>query len=450
MLDAAVPPVGRARHDRTPHDGAALRVAISTSVVVSEFVDVGAVRAELDRLLEPRRASDAITVLGAGADDLESGRAYLAALAPGGWMVPTWPEIYGGRAASAADAAAIARALAEYLTPDLYPYLVGLHVVAPTLLALATPEQCARWLPPLATGDEIWCQLFSEPGAGSDLANVGTRAERDGDEWRLTGQKVWTSRAHYARWGLALARTDPGVVKHAGITAFAVDMGAPGVDIRPLRQMNGDAHFSEVFLDGAVVADADRIGEPGAGWGVARTALANERGGLGPAPAGTGLPIDRLLNQMRSPMGSFARRRAARPRERDAFVESEVTRLTARRARDAVADWYSRPGRIRSEAARQRGAQARDRRRAERARRRRAARRRRMVNPVPHRAVAVDPRRDRRDPTQYRRRARPWSPSGASRRHRPAVERDPALATEPPWTIRRSPSNYATALPTSR
>ena len=160
-------------------------------------------RAELDRLLEPRRATDAITVLGAGADDLESGRTYLAALAPDGWMVPSWPEIYGGRGASPAAAAAIGRALAEYLTPDLYPYLVGLHVVAPTLLALATPEQCARWLPPMATGEEIWCQLFSEPGAGSDLANVGTRADRDGDEWRLTGQKVWTSRGHYSRWGLA-------------------------------------------------------------------------------------------------------------------------------------------------------------------------------------------------------------------------------------------------------
>ena len=302
---------------------------------MSEFVDVGAVRAELDRLLEPRRADDSITVLGAGADDLESGLAYLAALAPGGWMVPTWPESYGGRAASPADAALIARALGEYRTPDLYPYLVGLHVVAPTLLELATPVQCERWLPPLATGDEIWCQLFSEPSAGSDLANVGTRAERDGDEWRLTGQKVWTSRAHYARWGLALARTDPGVVKHTGITAFAVDMGAPGVDIRPLRQMNGDAHFSEVFLDGAVVADADRIGEPGAGWSVARTALANERSGLGPAPAGTGLPIDRLLNGIRARTGP-ALDAPRRDRVARALIESEVTRLTGRRARDAA------------------------------------------------------------------------------------------------------------------
>ena len=294
-------------------------------------VDVAALRAELDQVLTPRRDDAPLVVLGGGSDDLEPGRAYLAALAPGGWIAATWPAEYGGRGLAPGDATVVSRELGRYAAPDLYPYLVGLHVVAPTLLAVATPEQCARWLPPIRTGDEIWCQLFSEPGAGSDLANVSARAVRDGDEWRVTGQKVWTSRGHYSRWGFLLARTNPDVPKHAGITAFAVDMQTAGVDVRPLRQMNGDAHFSEVFLDDVAVPDSDRIGAPGAGWSVARTALANERGAVGIAASGTGLPVDRLLDLARASAEPEAVRRDA---VTAAYVESEVARLTMRRARE--------------------------------------------------------------------------------------------------------------------
>jgi len=154
---------------------------------------------------------------------------------------------------------------------------------------------------------------------------------RDGDEWRVTGQKVWTSRGHYARWGFLLARTDPDVPKHSGITAFAVDMETPGVDVRPLRQMNGDAHFSEVFLDDVVVPDADRIGAPGAGWSVARTALANERGAVGIAASGTGVPVDRLLELARA---GAVEAPVGRDAVAAAYVESEVARLTMVRARE--------------------------------------------------------------------------------------------------------------------
>jgi alkylation response protein AidB-like acyl-CoA dehydrogenase len=297
-------------------------------------VDTQALRAEaraaFSDLLAARRADQPTAVLGAGADDLEPGRVYLEALARGGWAVPTWPRAFGGRDATPEEAGVIGEELARFAVPDLYPYLVGLHVVGPTLLSVARPEQRDRWLPAVARGAEIWCQLVSEPGAGSDLANVGARADRDGDVWRVTGQKVWTSRGAYAHWGFLLARSDPDVPKHVGITAFAVDMRSAGVEVRPLRQMNGDAHFSEVFLDDVVVPDQDRVGEPGHGWSVARTGLANERGALGVVSAGTGVSAGRLAALLRD-------RAAADPvlRSRVAalYTASEVARLTRGRAR---------------------------------------------------------------------------------------------------------------------
>ena len=187
---------------------------------------------------------DTFTVLGAGSDDLEAGRAYLRALADGGWAVPTWPAEYGGLGATPAQAGVVAQELARFDVPDLYPYLIGLAIAGPTLVAHATPEQCSRWLPAIRTGDDIWCQLFSEPDAGSDLASLATRAERDGDQWRITGSKVWTSRAHYSQRGLLLARTDPSVPKHAGITAFALDLLGPD----GIAGEDGDGEWQTLFL----------------------------------------------------------------------------------------------------------------------------------------------------------------------------------------------------------
>jgi alkylation response protein AidB-like acyl-CoA dehydrogenase len=292
------------------------------------------VRAELSARLAPRPPNAPVSVLGAGSDDLEAGRRYLGALAGTGLAIPTWPKEYGGLAASAEEAAVVRGELAAFAVPDLYPYLVGVDLVAPTLIAHGTPEQCARWLPAIATGEEIWCQLFSEPGAGSDLAGLATRAVRDGDEWHVTGQKVWTSRGAYSRYGLLLARHDVAVPKHRGITAFALDLHQRGVDVRPLRQMNGDAHFTEVFVDQARVPDTDRIGGVGEGWRVALTCLSYERGAIGAGGSGGLLDVDRLVALAR------ARGVAADPVVRDTLarlvIDARVMSYTARRARDAA------------------------------------------------------------------------------------------------------------------
>ncbi len=160
---------------------------------------------------------------------------------------------------------------------------IGYGMGAPTLVAHGSDAQRARYLRPLFTGEEIWCQLFSEPGAGSDVASLATTAVRDGDEWIVNGQKVWTTLAHLSRWGMLIARTDPDAPKHKGMTYFVIDMQAPGVEVRPLRQMTGEAEFNEVFMTDVRIPDAERLGDVGEGWRVSLTTLMNERVSIGGA-----------------------------------------------------------------------------------------------------------------------------------------------------------------------
>jgi alkylation response protein AidB-like acyl-CoA dehydrogenase len=239
------------------------------------------VRAFLDGRLAVKAPDEALVIMGAGSDDVETGRAFLATLAEAGLATPGWPARFGGLDATPEQLGIVAAELARFESPDLYPFMVGIGLVGPTLMTHGSAEQLDRWLPGISSGHEIWCQLFSEPDAGSDLAGLAARAERDGDVWHVTGAKVWSSRAHYSKWGLLLARSDPTVAKHAGITAFALDMEAPGVEVRPLTQMNGDTHFNEVFMDRVAIPDADRIGEPGDGWRIAITTLTHERNSIG-------------------------------------------------------------------------------------------------------------------------------------------------------------------------
>jgi alkylation response protein AidB-like acyl-CoA dehydrogenase len=197
-------------------------------------------------------------------------------LAAGGWACPTWPGEWGGRSLPAPFAEIVADELANAGVPGP-PDGVGMHLAAPTILEHGSDDLKRRLLLPIATGETVWCQLFSEPGAGSDLAGLTTRAERDGDDWIVSGQKVWNTGAAHADLGLLLARTDWDVPKHRGITYFAVPMRQPGIEVRPLRQMNGHASFNEVFLDGARVPAGNVIGQVCDGWKVALTTLAHER-----------------------------------------------------------------------------------------------------------------------------------------------------------------------------
>jgi len=212
-------------------------------------------------------------------------REWWARLAESGWGFPTWPEgTYGrGLSGDAARLVAEARRDARVAPP---PAGIAQNLAGPTIVAHGTPEQQARLLPGIVTG-EIWCQLFSEPGAGSDLAGLQTRAERDGDEWVVNGQKVWTSGAHIARYGILIARTDPTVPKHAGLTYFVIEMDQPGIEVRPIREMTGRSIFNEVFLTDARVPAANQIGGLGEGWSVALTTLANERTMLGAGSFGS-------------------------------------------------------------------------------------------------------------------------------------------------------------------
>jgi alkylation response protein AidB-like acyl-CoA dehydrogenase len=211
------------------------------------------------------------------ADEVEYGKKWQAKLAAGRWVGLQWPEEYGGRGASPVQVAIFNMEYAR--SRALQPInRVGINLAGPTLLAHGTDEQKARWLPGILTADELWCQLFSEPNAGSDLASLQTRARRVDGGWLLSGQKVWTSYAQFARWGMCLARTDPEAPKHKGISYLVVDMSTPGIEIRPLVQLPGDAEFNEVFLGDVFVPDDHLVGGLHEGWAVANTTLAHERG----------------------------------------------------------------------------------------------------------------------------------------------------------------------------
>ncbi|WP_306320260.1 MULTISPECIES: acyl-CoA dehydrogenase family protein [unclassified Streptomyces] len=255
-----------------------------------------------------------------------------------------YPEGLGGLDAPRALQAVVEAELEAAGAPDNRPRRngIGLGMAAPTILRYGTDEQKQRFLKPLWLGEEVWCQLFSEPGAGSDLAALGTRAVRDGDDWIVNGQKVWTSNAHNARFAILVTRTDPDVPKHKGMTYFVCDMTDPGVEVRPLRQITGEAEFNEVFLSDVRIPDAHRLGEVGDGWRVAQTTLNNERVSIG----GMRVPREGGL------VGIVAKTWRERPELRThdlhqrlvkLWVDAEVARLTSERLRQQLVAGHPGP-----------------------------------------------------------------------------------------------------------
>ncbi len=243
--------------------------------------DEESLRAECRSWLEANLPWEYGTGLPPRFDDLAGevafGRDWQRRLAEARLVGVTWPPQFGGRGAGPLHHFIVQEELARARAPELVGR-IGVNLVGPTLLAHGTPEQQQRWLPGILTGGELWCQLFSEPDAGSDLAAVRTRAHPVDGGWRLTGQKVWTSYAQFADWGLCLARSDPDRPRHRGISAFVVDMHAAGVEVRPLVQLTGDAEFNEVYFDGAFVPSDQLVGAEHDGWRVSGSTLAHERG----------------------------------------------------------------------------------------------------------------------------------------------------------------------------
>ena len=277
------------------------------------------VRAFLDANAPLRRSSTESAYDGAE-DPVAVAKRWQRLLADNGWATIAWPEAYGGRGATPIQSVIWNQEVSRYVTPDGL-FIIGQGMCAPTLMAYASEAHKQRYLPKIASGEEVWCQLFSEPVAGSDLAGIRTKAEKDGDDWVVNGQKVWTSGAHYSDYGLLITRTDPTVAKHKGLTMFFLDMKSPGVEVRPIKQINGNQDFNEVYFTDVRIPDSQRLGSPGEGWKVALVTLMNERLAVGGG----------LANSVTDVIA------AAKDIETDAGPA-----LSDRANRAQLADWYAR------------------------------------------------------------------------------------------------------------
>ena len=233
-----------------------------------------------------------------GLGEIEASKLWQKRKYDAGWACIRWPEEYGGRGASPIEQVIWNQEEGRFSTPGGV-FGIGQGMAAPTLMAWASEEHKRKHLPPLASGEHIWCQLFSEPAGGSDLAALRTRAEKDGDEWVINGQKIWTSGAHYSDYGIIVVRTDPTVPKHKGLSYFFLDMKSPGIDIRPIKQISGGANFNEVYFNDVRIPDDQRLGAVGQGWQVALTTLMNERLAIGAGGMGGGVGFRQVFNLAR-------------------------------------------------------------------------------------------------------------------------------------------------------
>jgi alkylation response protein AidB-like acyl-CoA dehydrogenase len=258
------------------------------------------------------------------ADEVAFGREWQAKLASGRWVGVAWPEEFGGRGAGPVEHFIVTEELARARAPELVGR-IGINLVGPTVLAHGSPEQQQRWLPNILSARELWCQLFSEPGAGSDLASLSTRADPVDDGWVLNGQKVWTSYAQFADWGVCLARTNPDVPKQQGISYLVVDMSTPGVEVRPLRQITDESEFNEVFFSDVFVPRDRLLGPEHEGWRVANSTLSHERG-INPRQLVAHVQLVEELLRLALERDAYDDERL-RPRLADAYVEVKLFQL---------------------------------------------------------------------------------------------------------------------------
>jgi len=297
-----------------------------------------AARAWLETNAEPKRPGDRDPdPLAERVDEatLKAAKAWQKKKADAGWACIGWPKEDGGRDATPIQRVIWAQEEAHFRTPPNI-FLVGHGMCGPTLMAHGTPEQRRKWLPKLLAGEEIWCQMFSEPDAGSDLAGLRTSAVRNGDDWILNGQKIWTTGAQFCDWGILIARHDPNVPKHKGLTFFVVDMRAPGIEIRPITQINGGQGFNEVFFSDVRLPDSYRIDEVGAGWRVAITTLMNERATIAAAGGGGIANLLKLAEALEIDGAPAIEDRAVQEKIAEFYVRARGVELTGRRTLSAL------------------------------------------------------------------------------------------------------------------
>ncbi len=279
--------------------------------------------ANATRRVEGEAGGSILSMEGADADVIARSKAWQKKKAAQGYAAISWPKEYGGMGGTTMENVIYSQEEAQFeVSSDLF--ILGLGLAMPTLMVLGSPAQKERFIKPALYGEEIWCQLFSEPGAGSDLAGVRTRAEKDGDEWVVNGQKIWTTLGHIADWGILVARTDPNKPKHKGLSFFLLDMKTPGITVKQIKQISGGSSFNEIFFENVRIPNANLVGNEGDGWKAALTVLMNERVVVGNMSAGNG--VGELLSLARATQlgdGPALRDAAVREKIADWYVQSE-------------------------------------------------------------------------------------------------------------------------------
>jgi len=271
-----------------------------------------------------------------GLDYIERAKLWQKRKYDAGWACIRWPKAFGGRDASAIEQVILNQEEAKFATP-LSIFTIGQGMAAPTLMTYANDEDKARYLPDLASGEKVWCQLFSEPAGGSDLAALRTSAVRDGDDWIINGQKIWTSGAHYSDYGILVTRSDPAVAKHKGLTYFYLDMTSPGIEIKPIKQISGQSNFNEVYFTDVRIPDSQRLGDVGQGWQVSLTTLMNERASIGAGGAGVNFDLAyKLAQRINLDDAPAIEDRAVRAKLADWYVQESGLKYTGYRTLSAL------------------------------------------------------------------------------------------------------------------